>query len=79
MPGLHGIQWIPGDGQPPQCDWPEVLAAIEAAGVKLQLLGNAAQVEKALRRMKHPERAHVLLYVEPDERERVGRLIADFS
>lgn len=79
MPGLAGIQWIPGDGEPPQCEWPEVLEAIEEAGLKLQLLGSLKNVETALRRMKRPELAHVLLRISPDERERTERLIRDFS
>ncbi len=79
IPNLNGIQWIPGDGAPPQCEWPEVLDAIEDAGLKLQLLGGIDNVEPALRRMKHPERAHVVLSVGRDELARAERLVADFS
>jgi 5-methyltetrahydrofolate--homocysteine methyltransferase len=34
---LRGIQWIPGDGQPPPEQWPDVLKRIRAAGKLCQL------------------------------------------
>jgi hypothetical protein len=34
---LRGIQWIPGDGQPPGDEWTEVLQRIRAAGKLCQL------------------------------------------
>ncbi len=77
--GLGGIQWIPGDGQPPQREWPEVLSDIEDRGMKLQLLGTLDNVEPALRALKHPENVHAWLRVSPDEIERAQRLMADFG
>ena len=34
---LHGIQWIPGDGQPPPEDWLPVLKKIRDSGKLCQL------------------------------------------
>jgi hypothetical protein len=36
IPELKGIQWIPGAGQPPITQWPEVLKRIRAAGKTVQ-------------------------------------------
>lgn len=79
IPGLRGIQWIPGDGQPPQYQWPELLAAIEDAGFMLQLLGSIDNVEPALRLLKHPERAQVWMGVKPGETARCERFLGDFG
>ncbi len=77
--GLAGIQWIPGDGQPPQCEWPELLSDLENRGLKIQLLGSLENVETALRRLKHPERVHAWMTILPEEQERAERLFADFG
>ena len=34
---LYGIQWIPGEGKPPACEWPEVLSKIREAGKLCQV------------------------------------------
>jgi len=34
-PQLQGVQWVPGDGQPPQNTWTEVLKSLGDAGRKL--------------------------------------------
>jgi hypothetical protein len=36
IPELKGIQWIPGAGQPPLTEWPDVLRKIRAAGKRIQ-------------------------------------------
>lgn len=36
IPELKGIQWIPGAGQPPLTEWPDVLRKIRAAGKSIQ-------------------------------------------
>ena len=77
--GLEGIQWIPGDGQLPQYAWPEVLGEIEERGLKLQIIGNLTNVEKALRLLKHPENAHVWMWIAPDEIEDAKRFMAEFG
>ncbi|HBC86083.1 MAG TPA: hypothetical protein DCZ94_03925 [Lentisphaeria bacterium] len=37
---LKGIQWIPGDGQPPPEEWPDVYRKIRDAGKLIQVFGN---------------------------------------
>lgn len=39
IPGLHGIQWVPGDGQPGLPHWPEVYRKIRRAGRLIQTWG----------------------------------------
>ena len=46
MKDLHGIQWIPGDGQPPPEDWMPVLNRIRQAGKLCQLFVSAAGAKK---------------------------------
>lgn len=36
IPELKGVQWIPGAGQPPVTEWPEVYRKIRAAGKLIQ-------------------------------------------
>jgi 5-methyltetrahydrofolate--homocysteine methyltransferase len=36
IPGLNGVQWVPGDGQPNTAHWPEVYQRIIRAGKKTQ-------------------------------------------
>jgi len=36
-PGINGIQWVPGDGNPPVSAWPQVLQKCQAAGKMLHL------------------------------------------
>ena len=35
---LKGVQWVPGDGAPPQREWPQVYRKIREAGKLIQLL-----------------------------------------
>lgn len=34
---LDGVQWVPGDGKPPQSQWPEVYVKIHRSGKKSQI------------------------------------------
>ena len=77
--GLEGIQWIPGDGQPPQSEWPDVLHAIEDNGLKVQLMGNFKNVKNALRVLKHPENAHVWMGISENEIEDAQRFMAEYG
>ena len=40
IPELAGIQWIPGDGQRPSSEWPDVFKRIRDAGKLVQLFGH---------------------------------------
>lgn len=39
IPELKGIQWVPGDGQPGQAEWPEIYRKTRAAGKLIQIYG----------------------------------------
>ncbi len=43
---LDAVQWVPGDGNPPQEEWPEVLERIRRAGKNMQLFGGFEALEK---------------------------------
>jgi hypothetical protein len=45
IPGLKGIQWIPGDGKPDQKHWPELYRKIRDAGMLIQLFGDIDTIE----------------------------------
>jgi len=48
IPRLNGVQWVPGDGQPPQLAWPDVLHRIQAAGKILDLYLSPDEVPHAI-------------------------------
>ena len=45
---LHGIQWIPGDGQPPPEDWLPLLQRIREGGKLCQLFVSATGAQKII-------------------------------
>jgi 5-methyltetrahydrofolate--homocysteine methyltransferase len=45
IPDLAGVQWVPGDGQPPPREWVEVYRKIHAAGKRIHLLGELDDLE----------------------------------
>jgi 5-methyltetrahydrofolate--homocysteine methyltransferase len=49
--GLHGIQWIPGDGQPPPEAWLPLLERIRRAGKLCQLFVSAAGALEIVREL----------------------------
>ncbi len=48
LPHLDGIQWTPGAGNPPVCEWPEQLTRIQERGKRLYLFVGADEVEQLL-------------------------------
>jgi hypothetical protein len=42
-PHLHVIQWVPGAGNKPVCEWPDLLKRIQSLGKGLWLHGTAAE------------------------------------
>lgn len=50
IPELKGVPWIPGAGQPPYIEWPEVYRRIRAAGKRAQFYGTAADLETLVSR-----------------------------
>jgi 5-methyltetrahydrofolate--homocysteine methyltransferase len=45
---LDAIQWIPGDGQKDESNWPEVYTAIHAAGKKIQITGQFSSLNAVI-------------------------------
>ena len=52
---LDGIQWVPGAGNPPQSQWPELLQRIQAAGKSLHITASPDEI-KHLHEILKPER-----------------------
>ena len=50
-PRLQAIQWVPGDGQPPQQAWPEVLEKLGRAGRKILLYDGGPQDTESVFRL----------------------------
>ena len=50
VPGLKGVQWIPGNGMPPAEEWPEVLQTIRDAGKLCQLYVTIEGARQIIRR-----------------------------
>jgi len=48
---LHGIQWIPGDGQPPPEDWLPILDRIRQAGKLCQLFVSCSGAKKIIQNL----------------------------
>jgi 5-methyltetrahydrofolate--homocysteine methyltransferase len=44
IPTLNGVQWIPGDGNKPTGQWPEVFETILASGKHAQIMGDPSQL-----------------------------------
>lgn len=45
---LDAVQWVPGDGKPPQAEWPEVLIKIHNAGKGLFIGGGFESIDKVM-------------------------------
>lgn len=51
MKDLKGVQWIPGDGNPPAAEWPAVLRRIVEAGKLCQVTGNPQGARRIVREL----------------------------
>jgi len=51
LEGLHGIQWIPGDGQPPADQWLDVLGRIRDAGKLCQVYVDVSGMDRICREL----------------------------
>ena len=48
---LKGVQWVPGDGQPPCGQWPEVYEKIRRAGRLVQFIGSLDGLDRVVDRL----------------------------
>ncbi len=44
-PNLHGIQWVPGDGNAPQHTWVDIFRGIQAAGKSVEVWGDIEAIK----------------------------------
>lgn len=51
IPSLKGVQWVPGDGQPPANEWPGVFEKILAAGKIAQYTGPLEKLPELVDRL----------------------------
>lgn len=77
MERLRGIQWIPGDGQPPPEDWPELLGRIREAGKLCQLFVTPDGARKVIR--EHGGQGFALAIRASLSREEAEDLVAELS
>ncbi len=80
IPELRGIQWVPGDGQKPCGEWPEVYEKIRRAGKLVQFLGSLDEFDRVVDRLGSPK-GFVLetLGVEPKDRQRTLRRLERYG
>lgn len=76
---LRGIQWVPGDGNPMQGAYSELLAQIEDLDFKLQLYGSLESVTRGLAVLKDPSRANVRLEIDESEINDVKKLMSQYG
>ena len=80
IPELKGIQWIPGAGQKPCGEWPEVYEKIRRAGKLVQFLGSLDEFDRIVDRLGSAK-GFVLwaIPVEPKDRDRTLRRLERYG
>lgn len=53
IPTLNGVQWIPGDGNPPPGDWPEVFSTILETGKQAQVMSDLSNLLAIMSKTHH--------------------------
>lgn len=48
VPELNGIQWVPGAGSPPPCEWPDLIRRIQSTGKLVEIGVNKNDIEQLL-------------------------------
>ncbi len=66
---IKGIQWVPGDGNKPLDQWPEVMKKIVDAGKRTWIWGSIEQVERIFDQTGGPKNHCVTMSVEKDEKD----------
>jgi hypothetical protein len=80
IPELAGIQWIPGDGQRPADEWPEVMRKIEERGKKIQIyVSTGDQIRRALEAVKDPSCIQFGMGCDQQELPHVREVLADYG
>jgi 5-methyltetrahydrofolate--homocysteine methyltransferase len=76
---IKGIQWIPGDGQPPMCEWPDVYKRIQAAGKLTQVFMPLDDLEKLADKLGSLAGFWVGTSVSADRKEKAMRQLEAFG
>lgn len=67
---LDAVQWVPGDGRPPQHEWPDVLQKIHAAGKNMQIVSGLEGLDATTALLGTAKGLQVALGGSVDEREK---------
>jgi len=71
IPELKGVQWIPGDGKPGACYWPEVIAKVRKAGKLVQVFGTMESFDALVEKLGSAEGLCLISWQHfPREREK---------
>lgn len=76
---LDGVQWVPGDGQPPITEWPEVHRKISDAGKKIQIWGGPETLDTIADQIGRADNIVVIGGVGADRRDKVERWMAGYG
>lgn len=81
IPELHGVQWVPGAGQKPVHEWPEVFSRILAAGKLAQFIGGDLAGFRRLVDRIGTAKGFVLStqVVRPDQLDEAARILAELG
>lgn len=79
IPELKGIQWIPGDGQKPFSEWPEVYRRIREAGKLVQVFGGPDVVRAFQKNFDDLSGFIFTLELPPEEAEEAEALVREYG
>lgn len=77
---INAVQWIPGDGQKPQVEWPEVLTNIHKAGKLVQLNGSLPDLDRVVEYLGTTKGIHVMRQdALPEQRQEYLRYLEKYQ
>ncbi len=76
---LAGVQWVPGDGQPPQPEWPDVYRRLIDAGVKTQTWGDFDTLDRFAETLPTVENMVIFLEGTLEDRDRAEALLERYG
>lgn len=81
IPELHGVQWVPGAGQKPVHEWPEVFAKILKAGKLAQYIGGDLKGFRRLVDTLGTAKGMVLgtQVIRPDQVDEAAQILGDLG
>ena len=79
IPELTGIQWVPGSGNKPIDEWPEVYRQVRDAGKLIQIWGTFQQFERIVSDLGSAEGIICITSVDASRRREAEELIAKYQ